>query len=152
MIRRTTCGARFSRPSSMPSSSCSPSSSSPPWATPGPSVTTPSLSSRSMSHRGCEGPPLGVAVSRSHTTPPERPRGLPRARLLLRRGSGEGVMQIGDTVTVRVSGRRARITEERGGVYVIEYLPDPTSDPMDRETVQSNEAGLYRAEDLEPVD
>jgi len=44
------------------------------------------------------------------------------------------------------------LTEDRGGFYAIEYLPDPTSDPMDRETVQSDEAGLYRAEDLEPVE
>jgi hypothetical protein len=62
-------------------------------------------------------------------------------------------MQIGDTVTVRATGRRARITEDRGGgFYAIEYLPDPTSDPMDRDTVRSEEAGMYRAGDLEPVD
>jgi hypothetical protein len=60
-------------------------------------------------------------------------------------------MQIGDTVTVRASGRRARITEDRGGFYAIEYLPDPVSDPMDRGVAQSDEAGLYRSEDLEPV-
>jgi hypothetical protein len=61
-------------------------------------------------------------------------------------------MQIGDTVTVRATGRRARITEDRGGFYAIEYLPDSASDPMDRDTVRSEEAGLYRASDLEPVD
>ena len=45
-------------------------------------------------------------------------------------------MKIGDVVTVRVTGRRARIVDERGsGFYAIEYLPDPMSDPMDRERV-----------------
>ena len=42
-------------------------------------------------------------------------------------------MKAGDTVTVRSTGRRARIVEERGGgYYAIEYLPDQASDPMDR--------------------
>ena len=61
-------------------------------------------------------------------------------------------MQIGDTVTVRATGCRARITEDRGGFYAIEYVPDSASDPMDRDTVRSEEAGMYRASDLEPVD
>ncbi len=61
-------------------------------------------------------------------------------------------MQIGDTVVVRATGRRARITEDRDGFYAIEYLPNPKSDPMDRDTVRSEEAGMYRAADLEPAD
>jgi hypothetical protein len=59
-------------------------------------------------------------------------------------------MKIGDMVTVRVTGRRARIVDERGsGFYAIEYLPDPMSDPMDLDTVRSEEAGIYRESDLE---
>ena len=60
-------------------------------------------------------------------------------------------MKIGDVVTVRVTGRRARIVDERGsGFYAIEYLPDPVSDPMDRDQARSSEeAGIYRASDLE---
>ena len=59
-------------------------------------------------------------------------------------------MKVGDVVTVRATGRRARIVDERGsGFYAIEYLPDPVSDPMDRERGQFDEAGIYRASDLE---
>jgi hypothetical protein len=62
-------------------------------------------------------------------------------------------VKIGDVVTVRATGRRARIVEERGsGFYAIEYLPDPISDPMDRERAQSDEAGMYRESDLEAVE
>jgi hypothetical protein len=63
-------------------------------------------------------------------------------------------MQRGDTVTVRATGRRAIIVEERGnGYFAIEYLPDPAGDPLDRDTVQSEqEEGIYRESDLEPVD
>ena len=61
-------------------------------------------------------------------------------------------MKPGDIVTVRATGRRARIAGEQGGFYMIEYLPDPLSDPMDRDTVRSEEAGMYRAADLEPAD
>jgi hypothetical protein len=62
-------------------------------------------------------------------------------------------MKIGDTVTVRATGRRARIVDERGsGFYAIEYVPDSMRDPMDRNTVRSEEAGLYRASDLELVE
>ena len=59
----------------------------------------------------------------------------------------------GDTVVVRATWRRARIVEARGnGYYAIEYLPDPASDPIDRDTVQSEqEEGIYHAGDLEPV-
>jgi hypothetical protein len=60
-------------------------------------------------------------------------------------------MKVGDVVTVRVTGQRARIVEERGsGYYAIEYLPDAMSDPMDRDQARSSEAaGMYREQDLE---
>ncbi len=60
---------------------------------------------------------------------------------------------IGDVVTVRLTGQRARIMEERGGYYAIEYLPDPMSDPMDRDQSRSSEAaGMYRESDLQLVE
>jgi len=60
-------------------------------------------------------------------------------------------MKPGDMVTVRATGRRARIVDERGsGFYAIEYVPDVISDPMDRDQARSlEEAGIYRASDLE---
>jgi hypothetical protein len=59
-------------------------------------------------------------------------------------------MKVGDVVTVRVTGQRARIVDERGGYYAIEYLPDAMSDPMDRDQARSSEAaGMYREQDLE---
>jgi len=60
-------------------------------------------------------------------------------------------MQPGDTVTVRGTGRRARIIEARGnGYFAVEYLPEVSDDPLDRETVQSEqEEGIYRERDLE---
>lgn len=62
-------------------------------------------------------------------------------------------MNPGDTVVVRATGRRARIVEERGsGFYAIEYLPAPSEDPIDRDTVISEEVGLYRASDLDVVE
>ena len=62
-------------------------------------------------------------------------------------------MKVGDVVTVRVTGQRARIVDERGsGFYAIEYLPDPMSDPLDRDQARSSEqAGMYRESDLEIV-
>ena len=62
-------------------------------------------------------------------------------------------MEIGDTVTVRATGMRARLVEELGqGRYAVEFLPDPMTDPIDRDTVQSeDEGGVYRADELEPV-
>jgi hypothetical protein len=59
-------------------------------------------------------------------------------------------MEIGDTVTVRATGRRVRIVAELShGRYQVEFLPDPMSDPIDRDTVQSEEeVGIYRAGDL----
>ena len=62
-------------------------------------------------------------------------------------------MNAGDTVVVRATGRRARIVEDRGnGFYAIEYLPEPSGDPIDRDTVVSEEPGMYRASDLEVVE
>jgi len=62
-------------------------------------------------------------------------------------------MNIGDVVTVRATGRRARIVGERGnGFYAIEYLLDPMSDPLDRERASLDQAGIYRASDLEAAE
>ena len=45
-------------------------------------------------------------------------------------------MNIGDTVVVQSTGRHARIisqiSHER---YEVEFMPDPMSDPIDRDTV-----------------
>jgi hypothetical protein len=65
----------------------------------------------------------------------------------------EVTMNAGDTVLVRATGRRARIVEDRGnGFHAIEYLPSPADDPIDRDTVVSEEVGIYRASDLEVVE
>jgi hypothetical protein len=63
-------------------------------------------------------------------------------------------MQVGDTVIVRATGRHARIVGEVShGRYDVEFLPDPSGDPVDRDTVQSeNEVGIYRTEDLESLE
>jgi hypothetical protein len=63
-------------------------------------------------------------------------------------------MEIGDTVTVRATGRRARIVAELSrGRYEVEFLPDLMSDPIDRDTVQSEEeVGIYAADDLAPFE
>ena len=59
-------------------------------------------------------------------------------------------MKIGDVVTVRLTGQRARIVDERGGYFALEYLPDADNDPMDRERSRLAEpAGMYREQDLE---
>jgi hypothetical protein len=62
-------------------------------------------------------------------------------------------MELGDTVKVKTTGRYARIvgtlSSER---YQVEYLPDPNGDPLDRDTVQSEqEEGIYGASELEPI-
>ncbi len=61
-------------------------------------------------------------------------------------------MELGDTVTVRTTGRRARLIEALDkGRYVVEFLPDPMTDPIDRDTTQSeDEGGVYSAGELEP--
>jgi hypothetical protein len=63
-------------------------------------------------------------------------------------------MQLGDTVTVRATGRRARIVAELSdGLYQVEYMLDLMTDPLDRDTVQSeDEGGVYRASDLAPLE
>jgi hypothetical protein len=63
----------------------------------------------------------------------------------------EAIMQPGDVVAVRGTGRHARVVEARGNGYVaVEYLPDPAGDALDRDTVQSEqEAGIYRESDLD---
>lgn len=63
-------------------------------------------------------------------------------------------MEVGDTVKVRASSRRARIvaalSQDR---YEVEYLPDRMDDPIDRDTVQSEgEGGIYDGVDLTPLD
>ena len=62
-------------------------------------------------------------------------------------------MELGDTVTVRSSGRRARIVEQIGDDrYRVEFLPEPLDDPLDRDTPQSeDEAGIYHRDDLEAL-
>ena len=63
-------------------------------------------------------------------------------------------MEPGDTVTVRATGRRARLVEALGrGRFAVEFLPDLATDPIDRDTVQSeDEAGIYSADELEVVE
>jgi hypothetical protein len=63
-------------------------------------------------------------------------------------------MQPGQTVRVRSTGRRARIYERIGDDRVrVEYLPDVMDDPLDRDTIQSeDESGIYHVGDLEPAD
>jgi hypothetical protein len=62
-------------------------------------------------------------------------------------------MQPGDTVMVRSSGRRARIVGQVGDDrFQVEYLPEEMDDPIDRDTVQSeDESGIYHRDDLAPV-
>ena len=61
-------------------------------------------------------------------------------------------MQVGDTVQVRTTQRRVLIVEDLGGErFKVEFLPDPSGDPMDRDTVQDSDVGgIYAASDLEP--
>ncbi len=63
-------------------------------------------------------------------------------------------MEIGDIVTVKATGRRARLVEGLGrDRYMVEFLPDLMTDPVDRDTVQSeDEGGIYSADDLAPID
>jgi hypothetical protein len=59
-------------------------------------------------------------------------------------------MKIGDVVKVRITGQRARIVAERSGYFTLEYLPDVSDDPMDRELSRVTEpAGMYREQDLD---
>ena len=49
------------------------------------------------------------------------------------------------------TGRRARLVEALSqDRFVVEFLPDLMTDPIDRDTVQSeDEGGIYGADDLE---
>ena len=62
-------------------------------------------------------------------------------------------MEVGDTVIVKDTGRRALITAALPkGHYQVEYLPDPAEDPIDRDSaVAADEGGVYLGDDLEPV-
>ena len=62
-------------------------------------------------------------------------------------------MAPGDTVKVRSTGRRARIVEQIGDDrFLVEFLPDLMEDPIDRDTVQSeDETGIYHQDELSPV-
>jgi hypothetical protein len=62
-------------------------------------------------------------------------------------------MAPGDIVVVQSSGRRARIVQQVGGErFQVEFLPDTQDDPIDRDTVQSEEeSGIYHQDDLRPV-
>jgi hypothetical protein len=62
-------------------------------------------------------------------------------------------MQRGDTVRVRTNGRRAIIVEELSqGRFQVEFLPEPSDDPLDRETGQDFDVGgIYAGADLEPL-
>jgi hypothetical protein len=63
-------------------------------------------------------------------------------------------MQLGDIVTVRTTGRRARIVAELDhGRYQVEFAPDLLTDPIDRDTPQSEDEGsVYDADDLQPLE
>ncbi len=62
-------------------------------------------------------------------------------------------MRIGDPVRVRATKRHALIVEEiDGGRYKVEFLPDPAGDPIDRDTVDTEDVGgIYSASELEPL-
>jgi hypothetical protein len=62
-------------------------------------------------------------------------------------------MESGDIVKVRSTGRRARIvgvlSQDR---YEVEFLPEVTGDPLDRDTIQSEqEVGIYGGGELEQL-
>jgi len=60
-------------------------------------------------------------------------------------------MQIGDLVTVRSNGRRARIIEDLGnGHYRVLFFADPDADALDRDTPQDEDdaGGVYSADEL----
>ena len=59
-------------------------------------------------------------------------------------------MEPGDTVTVRSTGRRARIVEQIGSDrFRVEFMPELQDDPIDRDTVPSeDESGIYHRDDL----
>ena len=63
-------------------------------------------------------------------------------------------MQVGDTVRVRMNRRRALIVEQVSHErFQVEFLTDPTDDPLDSEAPpDSDVGGIYAARDLEPID
>ena len=61
-------------------------------------------------------------------------------------------MQIGDNVTVRATGRRARIIEDLGNSHFrVLFYADPDVDALDRDTPQDEDdaGGVYTASDLD---
>jgi hypothetical protein len=62
-------------------------------------------------------------------------------------------MQVGDTVIVKDTGRRALITAVLPlSHFQVEYLPDVAEDPIDRESpTTEDEGGIYLLDDLELV-
>jgi hypothetical protein len=62
-------------------------------------------------------------------------------------------MQVGDTVIVKDTGRRALITAVLPeSHFQVEYLPDPAEDPIDVDSaVAADEGGVYFEDDLEPL-
>jgi len=61
-------------------------------------------------------------------------------------------MQIGDSVRVRASGRRARIIEDLGNAhYRVLFYAEPDQDALDRDTPQDEDdaGGVYTEDDLE---
>ena len=62
-------------------------------------------------------------------------------------------MQVGDTVRVRRNPRRALIVGELSRErFQVEFLPEPTDDPLDSEAPpDSDVGGIYAAGDLEPI-
>ncbi len=62
-------------------------------------------------------------------------------------------MQVGDTVRVKTNRRRALIVGELSRErFQVEFLPDPTDDPLDNEAPpDSDVGGIYAAGDLEPI-
>jgi hypothetical protein len=62
-------------------------------------------------------------------------------------------MQIGDTVRVRATSRRAQISEDLANLrYRVLFCAAPAVDALDRDTPRHEDdaGGVYRAEDLEP--
>jgi hypothetical protein len=63
-------------------------------------------------------------------------------------------MQIGDNVRVRVTGREARIIEDRGhSRFRVLFYSDPAADALDRDTTDDEDdaGGIYDADDLEVI-
>ena len=61
-------------------------------------------------------------------------------------------MQVGSTVRVRATARRARIVEDLGNSrYRVLFYDEPAADALDRDTPQDADdaGGVYSAEDLE---